>query len=560
MKILLILFTLLSLTIYAQPVRQNYYTTNRDPDVRPNAALTGTVPDAFYFLQTSVEDLATYNYGFATGITHIGPAFFDGENYAFTNISGLTYYGFYTPDSPETTHLVDYLPIGTFGEASLGGGLSRYSKTFTNSGSYLVTTNLFARPYAFPINWFSFDSGNPDSSGSKNYLAYIREGHLVTTLSGSLRTGEGDNNGQIEFWDSTNTLRMWIGVDGVGGDFPFATNLNGSAISHGTVGLDVGGTGTTLTDPGANRLWGWDDTDNAIKFVTIGSGLTYTHSSHTLSASGGGGGASTNTFHLDGDPTRYVTLGTNGALFGTHQDGSTGWLIGYGVTNTLGDILPGLSVAVGANTHALELTASHATITAGGNYVFDAANSGPTVVASSDNSVIVGLGRAADGSSVANTFSVVANGPSTPMIESDTTKVRLTGGTAILEVSGNNAMLNGGPLVFTKTVTGIDATQGVNTTIFTVASGNTFYCTSVQVTVALTDVVISQPAFHIASGTGDITDTIDLTGIGDGKYLNVMPKIAASTGAANDNISLIMDSPADATIYDIDVTVTGYYR
>jgi hypothetical protein len=36
---------------------------------------------------------------------------------------------------------------------------------------------------------------------------------------------------------------------------------------------------------------GWDDTDNATTYITMGSGLTYTHSTHTLSASGGGGGS-----------------------------------------------------------------------------------------------------------------------------------------------------------------------------------------------------------------------------------------------------------------------------
>lgn len=54
---------------------------------------------------------------------------------------------------------------------------------------------------------------------------------------------------------------------------------------------------TSIADPNINALFGWDDTDNAYKFITIGSGLTYTHGTHTLSASGGGGspgGADTN--------------------------------------------------------------------------------------------------------------------------------------------------------------------------------------------------------------------------------------------------------------------------
>ncbi len=51
----------------------------------------------------------------------------------------------------------------------------------------------------------------------------------------------------------------------------------------------LGGTTTTgplqsATEPTSDIIWGWDDTDDLTKAITIGSGLTYTHSSHTLSA------------------------------------------------------------------------------------------------------------------------------------------------------------------------------------------------------------------------------------------------------------------------------------
>lgn len=51
-----------------------------------------------------------------------------------------------------------------------------------------------------------------------------------------------------------------------------------------------------LGDPNANRLFGWDDTDNAYKYFTLGTGLAYDHSTHTLSVnSSGTGDFSTNT-------------------------------------------------------------------------------------------------------------------------------------------------------------------------------------------------------------------------------------------------------------------------
>lgn len=43
-----------------------------------------------------------------------------------------------------------------------------------------------------------------------------------------------------------------------------------------------------LPDPNANALLGWDDTDGAYKHFLLGSGLSYDHGTHTLSASGSG--------------------------------------------------------------------------------------------------------------------------------------------------------------------------------------------------------------------------------------------------------------------------------
>lgn len=53
----------------------------------------------------------------------------------------------------------------------------------------------------------------------------------------------------------------------------------------GQLPLANGGTGANLSDPGANKLLGWDDTDNAIAFFAVGSGLSYDHATHTLSGS-----------------------------------------------------------------------------------------------------------------------------------------------------------------------------------------------------------------------------------------------------------------------------------
>ena len=67
------------------------------------------------------------------------------------------------------------------------------------------------------------------------------------------------------------------GVVGVGLSYDDITG----AISLSFLGLQ------SLSDPGANVLMGWDDTDNLLKFIALGAGLSYDHASHTLSSTGG---------------------------------------------------------------------------------------------------------------------------------------------------------------------------------------------------------------------------------------------------------------------------------
>ncbi len=68
------------------------------------------------------------------------------------------------------------------------------------------------------------------------------------------------------------------------------SKLTGRSTSSFTAQTPIlGGTTTTgplqsATEPTSDIIWGWDDTDDLTKAITIGSGLTYTHSSHTLSA------------------------------------------------------------------------------------------------------------------------------------------------------------------------------------------------------------------------------------------------------------------------------------
>jgi hypothetical protein len=95
--------------------------------------------------------------------------------------------------------------------------------------------------------------------------------------------------------------------------------LSGGQLDLLTVGLGLGGTGSALSDPGGHRLMAWDDTDGAVKFITIGSGLSYDAGTDTLTASGAGLPAVDTTSIVEGsaDGTKEVRIEADGITTGT---------------------------------------------------------------------------------------------------------------------------------------------------------------------------------------------------------------------------------------------------
>lgn len=114
------------------------------------------------------------------------------------------------------------------------------------------------------------------------------------------------------------------------------TALNAGNIASGTLALARGGTGSSLSDPGADRLVGWDNTSNDIRFWTLGSGLSYDQATDTISSSGGSG--DTNAISYPPDMTKAVGTRVTSAgvpvLEAFHTNG-TAWLV---LTNSGNDL------------------------------------------------------------------------------------------------------------------------------------------------------------------------------------------------------------------------------
>lgn len=185
--------------------------------------------------------------------------------------------------------LAGYDHSGVFSDVAIGTGLSLSSGTLSStaassgsSGAFQLSNGSggFTTPTNSDLTWDDTNHtlilGNSGGSAGLGKLQFQNNSNGFTTTF--------DNAGA-----SASVGYHWPAADGSSGYF-LQTNGSGtmtwaSVLSAiGTLPLANGGTGNSLSDPGANTILGWDDTDNTTQFFTIGTGLSYDHSSHTLSA------------------------------------------------------------------------------------------------------------------------------------------------------------------------------------------------------------------------------------------------------------------------------------
>lgn len=131
---------------------------------------------------------------------------------------------------------------------------------------------------------------------------------------------------------------------------------------------------SALTDPGANRILGWDTTDAGYQFFVIGSGLTYTHATHTLSAGAVSGltiGTSTIT---SGTDTRI--LYDNAGVLGEYTLTGTGTVVAMATSPSFTTPTLGVASATTINKVTLTTPATGSTLTIANGKTLTVSNSG----------------------------------------------------------------------------------------------------------------------------------------------------------------------------------------
>lgn len=164
----------------------------------------------------------------------------------------------------------------------------------------------------------------------------VAAGSTSLTLSRLFQTVTLQYKSSSAIWYVTSTdPAVTTATTGTNDNSPATAAFVQQEIAANSIPIPVtmtnGGFGSSLSDPAANKILGWDDTDNTNGFWILGSGLTYTHSTHTLSASGGGGGITNGAANTE----FMVSDGTN--AIGSKVFNPSNGNINLGVSGVTGD-------------------------------------------------------------------------------------------------------------------------------------------------------------------------------------------------------------------------------
>ena len=132
---------------------------------------------------------------------------------------------------------------------------------------------------------FTFSNPPTTGQGASFVLVLTNGGSAVITWPGSVTwtgatapTLQSSGVDILRFY-TVNAGTNWIGTADVD-----EQEFSAAAITSGTLALARGGTGASLSDPGADRIAFWDDSAGAVRWLTAGTGLTITDTTITASA------------------------------------------------------------------------------------------------------------------------------------------------------------------------------------------------------------------------------------------------------------------------------------
>lgn len=217
-------------------------------------------------------------------IDDIGGVIADGVTITGDGTTGSPLVAVGTPGGSSTN--VQFNNAGSFGgtddftydisanELTLFGGTGSYARFNANTG--------FSNPY------LTMFDGTSESFFYANGFQFLGAANTIQTGDSigsalELQAIDTDTSTPVSMFTITSNSNPT-------GDLNTVVTIDGDYIYRATgtdVALDDGGTGASLSDPGADRIMFWDDSAGTVEWLTIGTNLSITGT--TINASGGGG-------------------------------------------------------------------------------------------------------------------------------------------------------------------------------------------------------------------------------------------------------------------------------
>lgn len=355
----------------------------------------------------------------------IGPG--SSPTYAGLTISGLTASRLvYTDASKALTSVTDLTSwiAGTTNQITVTDDsdgtvtLTTPQDIHTGASPTFVDLTLSAPSSIYSLSHDSFaDFVAAEHVSLPNTIANVLSDH---DLAAHTALGLFDASADVDHDQTTNfvanehidhtavTISAGTGLTG-GGDISANRSIS---LSH--LGIE------SLTDPNANKLMLWDDTDNAVKFIIVGNNLSYDHATYTLSASGG---ADTYKVKVDAAATEdYIGAASNDGVLRTgtglsYTDGGDFVTLALSVANAMDSLTNTYNISADTTwEYVSDAGPDYVSVTlpAAGTYLLLAQSSGYiSFSAGSNECIYIRLYNETDAAEVPNSAVTVVQGNST---------------------------------------------------------------------------------------------------------------------------------------------------